>query len=536
MVVPPCATRLCLSPNPHRPQCASGPRVLAAPASFTQVNRGELACAAFLALLMCVGCGDQAHPRQPPDATEDSSPSAFAATCTTETRLQAQAYLTASDFGPVTAGSLRSWIPNGRWFFTGQSPGRQANIAFAQRDDGRIVVNGIHVAERTDDALFFRYAADENFAVAIRVADQQADGTLRAHRAYCFEGRCQVCTFSLVRAGWPDGEAESRGLRKLAEFQGPNWEPGYTYNVRVDGNLAYVVRDDGMHIIDITHLESPSEIGHWPNGYTNDLKIVTTGPMKVAIIADSPSKVVDVTDPRQPRQIATITEAAHTVFTEVRDGRTFAYFGNYNAETPVYDISNPSQPQRLGSFATDGDVVHDLMVDNGIAYLNAWDAGFYRVDFRIPSAPRLLGHWRLTPTRTSHSSWTTMVDGRPIALHGGEAYGAHLSVVDLQENAPTYMQPIGAYRGRPWASIHNIMAAGKRAYVSHYQDGIRVFDLSDPTQPTLIGYFNTWQADAPGTSTELFEGAVGLDIDLQRRLIFVADSPRGLLILRDETP
>ena len=74
------------------------------------------------------------------------------------------------------------------------------------------------------------------------------------------------------------------------------------------------------------------------------------------------------------------------------------------------------------------------------------------------------------------------------------------------------------------------------AYFTYYQDGVRVLDLSDPTQPTQRGYFNTWDPQGAASSSRFFEGAVGLDVDPERKLIFVADSPRGLLILRDDTP
>jgi hypothetical protein len=65
---------------------------------------------------------------------------------------------------------------------------------------------------------------------------------------------------------------------------------------------------------------------------------------------------------------------------------------------------------------------------------------------------------------------------------------------------------------------------------------VRILDLSNPTQPVLTGYFNTWDPQGPSSSSAFFEGAVGLDVDPTRKLIFVADSPRGLLILRDDTP
>ena len=97
------------------------------------------------------------------------------------------------------------------------------------------------------------------------------------------------------------------------------------------------------------------------------------------------------------------------------------------------------------------------------------------------------------------------------------------------------MKPFATYKTRDWVSIHNIMAFGTKAYVAYYQDGVRVIDVADPTTPNLLGYYNTWDPQAAYTTSAFFEGAVGLDVDVTRKLIFVADSPRGLLILRDDT-
>jgi hypothetical protein len=158
------------------------------------------------------------------------------------------------------------------------------------------------------------------------------------------------------------------------------------------------------------------------------------------------------------------------------------------------------------------------------------------VDFTTPAAPRLLGSWEPTPTHTSHSNWTTTVSGRRIALHGEEAYGARLHIVDIDPGSPTFMHPIAEWQTRPWVSIHNIMVFGDKAYFTYYQDGVRVLSVADPEHPTQVGYYNTWDPQADGTSGAFYESAVGLDVDLARKLIFVADTPRGLLILRDDTP
>jgi len=76
------------------------------------------------------------------------------------------------------------------------------------------------------------------------------------------------------------------------------------------------------------------------------------------------------------------------------------------------------------------------------------------------------------------------------------------------------------------------MAIGNLAYAAHYLDGVRVLDLTDPTAPAMIGYYNTWIE-----GTEIagpWVGTFGIDLDPVRKRIYVADSIRGLVILQGD--
>jgi hypothetical protein len=120
-------------------------------------------------------------------------------------------------------------------------------------------------------------------------------------------------------------------------------------------------------------------------------------------------------------------------------------------------------------------------------------------------------------------------------LHGDEGMSpstdsmAFMRVLDGEPTSPTYLQDIGLYRTRPEVGIHNIEVHGTKAYISYYQDGIRVVELADPENPLEVAHYNTWD---PATSAGGgFEGAVGL-----RKVgdyLYVADIERGLLILRE---
>ncbi|HEY0483018.1 MAG TPA: hypothetical protein VGD37_36105 [Kofleriaceae bacterium] len=481
-------------------------------------------------LVFLVGCGG-----------DDASLDDLALGCVQ--REQPATFATSSDLAPAVRGTLAGWNPDGRWFVTGaRFPG--ISSFHLRRSGAQVIVDRDAAAPGSfdDTEIFTRVEATgapgKATLTAKRISNLRPDGTARVERATCTDGVCTVCTGKLIRATHNAGEGEGDHITLLGQLADPTWGPGYTFNVRVAGTLAYLIRQDGLHIIETADPAHPVELGRYRRpllGYSNDVKLIEAGARRFALIADTPVDVVDVTDPRAPALAAQIPEGAHTVFTEARGGTTRAYFGGYDGNCPVYDVTNPAVPAKLGSYAAGAALVHDLSVVDGIAYLNAWDKGFLVVDFTAPATPRLLRSWAPTPIHTSHSNWTTTAGGRHIALHGEEGYAAKLDILDLDTAQPV-LSPIASWQTRTWISIHNIMAFGTKAYFTYYQDGVRVLDVADPLHPRQIGYYNTWDPDADYTSSAFFESAVGLDVDQTRKLIFVADSPRGLLILRDDTP
>ena len=76
------------------------------------------------------------------------------------------------------------------------------------------------------------------------------------------------------------------------------------------------------------------------------------------------------------------------------------------------------------------------------------------------------------------------------------------------------------------ATMHNIIVRGSRAYLSWYFEGLRVVDISQPSDPREIAAFI---ADPTQTTPGLFWG-----IYVQGDLIFGSDILGGLFILRHE--
>ena len=354
-----------------------------------------------------------------------------------------------------------------------------------------------------------------------------------------------------------EGEGESQGLTLVSEFSGganpwPSDGSRITVNVRVDDGLAYVARyNDGLRIVDVANPAAPQPLGGVPTATPgeiwNDVKIVTRNAdnRKFALMASDERgiAVVDVSTPSAPSLVTTFPDPArysatqvnvHTLAVETRSGQTYAHLANITtAGLETWNVTDPTNPVYVSSYVSDafqqpGVFVHGLFVEDGVVYLCYWDEGLVVVDTK-PLVPVVLGQFKDYARRTAHSVWVTTAGGRKVAILGDEDYTAHLRVVDADQSSPTYMELLGELELRPWVSIHNIMAAGSTAYVTWYQDGVRLIDLGNPAAPALTGYFNTWEG-GPGNS--FFEGAIGIDLDLGEKLAYVADVHRGLLILR----
>jgi hypothetical protein len=81
-----------------------------------------------------------------------------------------------------------------------------------------------------------------------------------------------------------------------------------------------------------------------------------------------------------------------------------------------------------------------------------------------------------------------------------------------------------------WYTIHNPFVVGDTAYISWYADGVRVLDISNPTNPREIAFFVP--PDRPSPSAFLGGKASVWGVYVQNDLIFISDINTGLYILR----
>ncbi len=207
--------------------------------------------------------------------------------------------------------------------------------------------------------------------------------------------------------------------------------------------------------------------------------------------------IVNVTDPTDPR-----LESAWTIGRDA--GLAFGAPGFTDPNLPAGSDCTPPPGTPIlcrGNFPAV--YLHDVWVreDGQVAYLSYWDAGLVLVDISVPATPVFLGYGQEPPTFGSdegNAHAAVPARGGDLVLVADEDFQAEpygfLRIFDTSDSSNPVQ--IGAYATEKSlvntpesASIHNIYVVGDVAFLSWYEEGIRVVDFSDPTQPEEIAGF-----------------------------------------------
>jgi hypothetical protein len=115
--------------------------------------------------------------------------------------------------------------------------------------------------------------------------------------------------------------------------------------------------------------------------------------------------------------------------------------------------------------------------------------------------------------------WNTLDNVYYVTINGDYAYVAvlenGLQVIDISD--PTNPNVIGSYYDIPLKTIQDIAIKGNYAYVANQHNGLLVIDISDPSQPKYAGVYDT-----PG---------VAMGVALNGNYAYVADGNMGLQVL-----
>ncbi len=352
--------------------------------------------------------------------------------------------------------------------------------------------------------------------------------------AYCRDGSFGFGgTFKSERLKWRAGEAEASGLELVSESA---VDIGMPADVYVTRGHAYVVSSNrgtktgGLTVFDVSNKAAPVKVktvemsgdSFWNAVWARDHALYVASANKGVL-------VFDISNPADPQFVKSVPSGTtqlnnHTLFVE--GNRLYA---TMNTRVIIFDISSPLNPLELNRYAPYTTVAHDMLAVGDRLYVNYGLAGYVVADVSNPNDLRTLGRYRHFDI-FSHANAVGTFGGRTIAFMGGEGPGEHLRVLDVTD--PANIVKIGEFKLRPNISIHNMLLVGRKLYLTWYQEGVRVLDVSNPTQPTQVAYFNTWRESDPHQADYL-DGAIGIRIPGDG-FIYTVDTVRGLLILREQ--
>ena len=244
--------------------------------------------------------------------------------------------------------------------------------------------------------------------------------------------------------------------------------------------------------------------------------------------AVTPSGVVDITNLASPIIRATssfINPGSSDDVTFVGNDAVFAvsvYLGGgvTNSRLDRFSLANPSSPQLVSSLplADAGGHLYKILASGNWLFATAPGASNYFciVDYSTPSTPRIAGKI-LLPTdvyggiaATSDANYVYVAS----IQHG-------LYIVDARNKSAPVLA--GTFGELPWATDAYVL--GTRLYVTYYSTSapskVVVYDISIPTQPVQVAYYNLPIVSTYGSSTEV----VG-------DLVYLAGGDAGVTVLK----
>lgn len=197
----------------------------------------------------------------------------------------------------------------------------------------------------------------------------------------------------------------------------------------------------------------------------------------------------------------------------------------------VFDLSNPAKPVFLKDTRDDvptAEYTHDSYVKNDTIFASEGTKGLkmYYYD-RKNNVFTLLGSITKYPSLSYNHSSLLMPDGKTLVMLD-EDVAKPAVVVDVSD--PSDMKIISTFSTGSLAITHNpFLGKNNNVVVSYYEDGIQIYNLSNPEKPVRTGFFDThYQSE---TAAGIYDGVWSAYTELPSGNVIVLDMSNGLFVL-----
>lgn len=242
----------------------------------------------------------------------------------------------------------------------------------------------------------------------------------------------------------------------------------------------------------------------------------------------------------------TYFEKAHTIWIDKDKmyigGIYFNDAGTAGSFAPmaVFSLANPEAPQLLRTLDQDistnlVDYVHDMYVRNDTIYASCGWKGLcvFRLEANTHTFTPLGSYINYLSGGYNHSSYLTQ-NGKYLMFCDESPAGLPMHWVNVENF--WNIQPVATFTLHEKTTLHNPYIIGNSfAVVSCYQDGLYIYNISNPNHVGVVGYFDTYPQGGAFSENDYggndYRGNWGAYPYLPSGIIIAQDMQNGVFIL-----
>lgn len=336
---------------------------------------------------------------------------------------------------------------------------------------------------------------------------------------------------------------------------------------------ALVGRTDGTSFVDVTNPGAPRYLGDLPktegspSAAWRDMKVYKD---HVFIVADGAAEhgmqVFDLTRLRNIRTPETFAPdyhytriaSAHNIVSNVETGYMYIVGASGGGETcggglHMINVQEPKNPIFAGCFqdketgragtgySHDAQCVTyrgpDAKYQGREICVGSNENAISIADVTDKANPIAVSRQSYPDVAYAHQAWLTddhrylfLGDELDEGAGKGEAgKGTRTLIFDLADLDDPIL--VKEFVGTRRATDHNLYVKGNRMYQANYNAGLRILDISDPTNPREVGFLDT----VPGDDTPQMDGAWSNYPYFASGTIVVTSVAQGLFLVKDRT-
>lgn len=375
------------------------------------------------------------------------------------------------------------------------------------------------------------------------------------------------CTLHLVPCTFSFAQYSSQNISLLSKWDNPATVSEPYYAIRYNSvwgwadpqdNKEYAIigSTDGTYFIDVTVPTAPvvrdyvkgrrdSCIWREYKTYQNYLYAVSDD----AVNANNQNSIQIIDMSPLPDSVHVVYDKnilvsrSHSIFIDEANATMYlnsVYLPNNGGHSnmAVFDISSPANPvllRRLEQDYPSNDNVHDCFVKNDTCYASSSWSGLFIYKLNPSDTLTQIGSiTNYEPGGAYNHNSALTADSKTLIF--ADEVPANLTAKSVDVSNFSNLAIVDNFRSTPTttATPHNVFipnGSSARSVISYYQDGVQIFDISNPSNVTRSGFFDTAPTNCPTCPNPDYSGCWGAYVDLPSGTLLASDMQDGLFVL-----